>query len=213
VVDTDELLRVAEIARGLLAEELRLRCGATAADGVPTTVGEGVHLVVATAEEIRAAAELAAGGLPFVRLREFMSPERVALHSMGQLVVSVHATDPTVPNGYVPQDVSMVNFGQVVAVVDGHAVGHLLLHDSRPTPGERIASDYVPAFDTVSNVWIAHRHRRLGIARALLERARAEYPLVELQRPFTRRARRGRRRAHRTSSRSAATAAAPAGRA
>ena len=96
------------------------------------------------------------------------------------------------PNGYLPLgDAAAVNFGQVVAVVDGRAVGHLLLADNSVQPGDPIAADYVPVFDAVSNVWVAHRHRRTGLACVLLKLARAAYPLVELQRPFAGRRRLG----------------------
>lgn len=181
-------LALADLAREKIAEELRVRYDATADAGAPTTVADGLHLVVPTADEIRAAVELATPAAPTVDVSELRSAARHALDRTGRLLLVLHASDLTVPNGYLPQlgpDTAAVNIGQAVAVVDGRAIGHLLLCDGRLGPGERATAGYVPIFDTVTNVWVAHRHRRAGVARALLEHARAQYPLVELQRPFT----------------------------
>lgn len=181
---------MSDLGRRLLAEELRRRYGATADAGTPTAVPDGLHLLAATNAEVRAALDVKRRdpAATFVDVQAFVTADRAALYEAGAQVLALHASDLTVPDGYLPQpgpDVAAPNMGQALAVADGFAVAHVLMCDSRVTPGEWVTADYAPLFDTVSNVWVAHRHRRAGIARALLEHARGAYPLVELQRPFT----------------------------
>jgi hypothetical protein len=179
------LAALTEQMRGIHAAHLSAY-GITPEWGVPTRLTDGIHVAAVNEDELAVLRSLQLSPTGEVKTSRFASPERVALFQAADQLEELHRADRTVPNGLLPTEAARtLDFGAVIAVEAGFAIGHVMLFDSRGTVGELYDLSRVPCFDTVANVWVAHRHRRRGVAAALLARARAIYPIVELQRPFS----------------------------
>ena len=131
-------LQLAELSRALNAARLH-SIGVTPEHGVPTPLADGIHIAAATDADLAALRRLNPHRKALVPLRTILPPNRLAVFQAAQLLQDVHRCDVTVPNGYLPQESSRsLDFGEAFLVTPGMAVGHLLLFDSRGTPGRAV---------------------------------------------------------------------------
>lgn len=91
-------------------------------------------------------------------------------------LVLLQEVDISTTVGADPHIVNDLNTNFLVEVAEGRAAGFLLLSD------ENADGHY----ETLGNVWTASGVRRAGVARRLLERARADHPTIaRLEKPIT----------------------------
>lgn len=156
--------------RTRLRELVLARDGATVEAGCPTPLPAGHHwfcMPTSSAEQlyVRAADDL-------------WTPEELEVGRCVHALGTLHLVDPSTRSDAGP-DISelmtALNFGFLVAVAEGRAVGYLILGDE----------DADGRYEYLVNVWTATGLRRTGVARHLLERARADHPIAKLQPPIT----------------------------
>jgi GNAT superfamily N-acetyltransferase len=96
----------------------------------------------------------------------------------------LHRADGTVTHP--PTDTfvtnALVNFGYAVWVSERRAVGYMALCDGTDDP-----ATWDGVYEALTNIWVAHAHRRSGVATALLEfvQARPDVAITRLVRPFS----------------------------
>jgi GNAT superfamily N-acetyltransferase len=96
----------------------------------------------------------------------------------------LHRADGTVTHP--PTDTfvtnALANFGYAVWVSEGRAVGYMAVCDGTDDP-----ATWDGVYEALTNIWVAHAHRRSGVATALLEfvRARPDVAITRLVRPFS----------------------------
>ena len=96
----------------------------------------------------------------------------------------LHRADDTVTHP--PTDTfvtnALVNFGYAVWVSEGRATGYMAVCDGTDDP-----ATWDGVYEALTNIWVAHAHRRSGVATALLEfvQARTDVAITRLVRPFS----------------------------
>jgi GNAT superfamily N-acetyltransferase len=77
---------------------------------------------------------------------------------------------------------ALVNFGYAIWISEGRAVGYMALSDGTDDP-----ATWDGVYEALTNLWVAHAHRRSGVATALLEfvQERPDVAMTRLVRPFS----------------------------
>jgi ribosomal protein S18 acetylase RimI-like enzyme len=113
-----------------------------------------------------------------------MTPQREREAALVRHFQMLHRADGTVTHP--PTDTfvtnALANFGYAIWVSEGRAVGYLALSDGTDDP-----ATWNGTYETLTNIWVAHAHRRSGVASALLRfvQERPEVVLARLTRPFS----------------------------
>jgi hypothetical protein len=96
----------------------------------------------------------------------------------------LHRVDSTVTHPPTDTFVTnvLVNFGYAIWVSEGRAVGYMALSDGSDDP-----ASWDGIYEALTSIWVAHAHRRSGVATALLEFAqkRPDVAITHLVRPFS----------------------------
>lgn len=74
------------------------------------------------------------------------------------------------------------NFGYAIRVSEGRAVGYMTVCDGTDDP-----ATWDGAYESLTNIWVAHDHRRSRVATALLDfvQKRPDVAISHLARPFS----------------------------
>ena len=114
----------------------------------------------------------------------YSTPQREREAQLVRTFQMLHRADGTVTHP--PTDTfvthALANFGYAIAVSDGRAVGYMTLCDGTDDP-----ATWDGVYETLTNIWVVHAHRRAGVATALLEyvQERPDVAIARLARPFS----------------------------
>lgn len=112
------------------------------------------------------------------------TPEREHDAHLVRALQMLHRADATATHPPTETFVThaLANFGYAIAVSDGRAVGYMALSDGTDDP-----ATWDGIYEALTNVWVAHIHRRAGVATSLLGfvQARPDVAIGRLTRPFS----------------------------
>jgi GNAT superfamily N-acetyltransferase len=112
------------------------------------------------------------------------TPQREREALLVQQFQMLHRADVTVTHPPTETFVTsaLANFGYAIWVSAGRAVGYMALCDGTDAP-----ATWDGVYEALTNIWVAHTHRRSGVATALLEfvQARPDVAITRLVRPFS----------------------------
>jgi GNAT superfamily N-acetyltransferase len=114
----------------------------------------------------------------------YSTPQREQEAQLVRTFQMLHRADGTVThpptNTFVTH--ALANFGYAIAVSQGRAVGYMTVCDGTDDP-----ATWDGVYETLTNIWVAHAHRRAGVASALLEfvQEQPHVAIARLTRPFS----------------------------